>query len=207
METKNILIRDAQILDAHGPKKGSVLIENDKIKEVSPSISPGGADKVINAQGKLLIPGFVNTHTHLSMTLFRGVADDLKLETWLNDYIWPLEAHLNGEYCYAGALLGCVEMIKSGTTTFNDMYFYMDHVAEAVKETGLRAVISHGMIDFNDEKKRKAEIKESKRIIRKCHEMADGRIKVALGPHSPYTCSRQLLDEVRSLADKHGLLI
>ena len=72
-------------------------------------------------------------------------------ETWLNEYIWPLEAHLNGEYCYAGALLGCVEMIKSGTTTLNDMYFYMDHVAEAVKETGLRAVISHGMIDFDDE--------------------------------------------------------
>ncbi|MBC7097386.1 MAG: amidohydrolase family protein, partial [Methanobacteriales archaeon] len=133
--------------------------------------------------------------------------DDLKLETWLNEYIWPLEAHLNGEYCYAGALLGCVEMIKSGTTTFNDMYFYMDHVAEAVKETGLRAVISHGMIDFDDEEKKKAEIKESKRIIKKCHGMADGRVKVALGPHSPYTCSRELLEEVRSLADEHGLFI
>ncbi|MBC7097113.1 MAG: amidohydrolase family protein, partial [Methanobacteriales archaeon] len=116
METKDILIKDVQILDAHGPRKGSVLIEDDKIIEVSPSIDPGGVDRVINAHGKLLVPGFVNTHTHLSMTLFRGVADDLKLETWLNEYIWPLEAHLNGEYCYAGALLGCVEMIKSGTT-------------------------------------------------------------------------------------------
>ncbi|HIH62027.1 MAG TPA: amidohydrolase family protein [Methanobacteriales archaeon] len=207
METKDILIKDVQILDAHGPRKGSVLIEDDKIIEVSPSIDPGGVDRVINAHGKLLVPGFVNTHTHLSMTLFRGVADDLKLETWLNEYIWPLEAHLNGEYCYAGALLGCVEMIKSGTTTFNDMYFYMDHVAEAVKETGLRAVISHGMIDFDDEEKKKAEIKESKRIIKKCHGMADGRVKVALGPHSPYTCSRELLEEVRSLADEHGLFI
>lgn len=207
METKNTLIMDAQILDAHGQRKGSVLIEDDKIIEISPNISPGDADRVVNAQGKLLIPGLVNTHTHLSMTLFRGVADDLKLEKWLNDYIWPLEEHLSGEYCYAGALLGCVEMIRSGTTAFNDMYFYMDHVAEAVKDAGLRAVISHGMIDFDDEKKRKAEIRESKRIIRKCHGMADGRIKVALGPHSPYTCSRQLLDEVRSLADEHGLLI
>ncbi|MDI3483725.1 MAG: 5-methylthioadenosine/S-adenosylhomocysteine deaminase [Methanobacteriaceae archaeon] len=207
METKDILIKDVQILDAHGPRKGSVLIEDDKIIEVSSSIDPGGVDRVINAHGKLLVPGFVNTHTHLSMTLFRGVADDLKLETWLNEYIWPLEAHLNGEYCYAGALLGCVEMIKSGTTTFNDMYFYMDHVAEAVKETGLRAVISHGMIDFDDGEKKKAEIKESKRIIKKCHGMADGRVKVALGPHSPYTCSRELLEEVRGLADEHGLLI
>ncbi|MDD3454692.1 MAG: amidohydrolase family protein [Methanothermobacter sp.] len=207
METKNTLVMDAQILDAHGLRKGSLLIENDKIIEVSSSISPAGVDKVIDARGKLLIPGLVNTHTHLSMTLFRGVADDLKLEKWLNDYIWPLEAHLNGEYCYAGALLGCVEMIKSGTTTFNDMYFYMDHVAEAVKEAGLRAVISHGMIDFDDEEKRKAEIKESKRIIKKCHGGADGRIRVALGPHSPYTCSRELLEEVRGLADEHGLLI
>ena len=207
METKNTLIMDAQILDAHGQRKGSVLIEDDKIIEISPNISPGDADRIVNAQGKLLIPGLVNTHTHLSMTLFRGVADDLKLEKWLNDYIWPLEEHLSGEYCYAGALLGCVEMIRSGTTTFNDMYFYMDHVAEAVKDAGLRAVISHGMIDFDDEEKRKAEIKESKRIIKKCHGGADGRIKVALGPHSPYTCSRQLLDEVRSLADEHGLLI
>ena len=207
METQNILIKDAQILDVHGQRKGSVLIENDKIVEISPSIDPGDADKIIDGSGKLLIPGLVNTHTHLSMTLFRGFADDLKLETWLNDYIWPLEAHLNGEYCYAGALLGCVEMIRSGTTTFNDMYFYMDHVAKAVKETGLRALISHGMIDFDDVEKRKAEIKESKRIIRKCHGMANGRIKVALGPHSPYTCSRSLLEEVRGLADKYGVLV
>lgn len=207
LETQNILIKDAQILDAHGQRKGSVLIENDKIMEISHRIGPGDADKTIDADGKLLIPGLVNTHTHLSMTLFRGFADDLRLETWLNDYIWPLEAHLNGEYCYAGALLGCVEMIRSGTTTLNDMYFYMDHVAEAIKETGLRAIISHGMIDFDDVEKRKAEIKESKRIIRKCHGMADGRIKVALGPHSPYTCSRNLLEEVRGLADKYGVLI
>ncbi len=207
METRNILIKDIQILDVNGLRKGSVLIEDDRIKDISPRIDTMGADITINGEGKLLIPGLVNSHTHLPMTLFRGIADDLKLENWLEDYIWPLEAHLNGEHCYAGALLGCVEMIKSGTTTFNDMYFYMDDVAEAIKKAGLRALISYGMIDFNDEEKRKAEIKESLRIIKKCHGKANGRINVALGPHSPYTCSTELLEDVRSIADKYEIRI
>lgn len=205
MENESILIHGAQVLDAAGPRRGSVLIEGNTIEEVSDSLSPGDADTVIDGHGKLIIPGLVNTHTHLSMTLFRGMADDLPLDRWLNDHIWPAEAHLNGEYCHAGALLGCVEMIRSGTTTFNDMYFYMDDVARAVDEAGLRCVLSHGMIDLGDDDKRRAEIRESLRIIRECHGMADGRIKVALGPHSPYTCSEELLQETARLAAEHGV--
>lgn len=205
MENESILIHGAQVLDAAGPRRGSVLIEGNTIEEVSDSLSPGDADTVIDGHGKLIIPGLVNTHTHLSMTLFRGMADDLPLDRWLNDHIWPAEAHLNGEYCHAGALLGCVEMIRSGTTTFNDMYFYMDDVACAVDEAGLRCVLSHGMIDLGDDDKRRAEIRESLRIIRECHGMADGRIKVALGPHSPYTCSEELLRETARLAAEHGV--
>ncbi|WP_370004720.1 amidohydrolase family protein [Methanothermobacter sp. KEPCO 2] len=205
MENESILIHGAQVLDAAGPRRGSVLIEGNTIEEVSDTLSPGDADTVIDGHGKLIIPGLVNTHTHLSMTLFRGMADDLPLDRWLNDHIWPAEAHLNGEYCHAGALLGCVEMIRSGTTTFNDMYFYMDDVACAVDEAGLRCVLSHGMIDLGDDDKRRAEIRESLRIIRECHGMADGRIKVALGPHSPYTCSEELLRETARLAAEHGV--
>lgn len=205
MENESILIHGAQVLDAAGPRRGSVLIEGNTIEEVSDTLSPGDADTVIDGHGKLIIPGLVNTHTHLSMTLFRGMADDLPLDRWLNDHIWPAEAHLNGEYCHAGALLGCVEMIRSGTTTFNDMYFYMDYVARAVDEAGLRCVLSHGMIDLGDDDKRRAEIRESLRIIRECHGMADGRIKVALGPHSPYTCSEELLRETARLAAEHGV--
>ena len=205
MENESILIHGAQVLDAAGPRRGSVLIEGNTIEEVSDTLSPGDADTVIDGHGKLIIPGLVNTHTHLSMTLFRGMADDLPLDRWLNDHIWPAEAHLNGEYCHAGALLGCVEMIRSGTTTFNDMYFYMDDVARAVDEAGLRCVLSHGMIDLGDDDKRRAEIRESLRIIRECHGMADGRIKVALGPHSPYTCSEELLQETARLAAEHGV--
>lgn len=205
MENESILIHGAQILDAAGLRRGSVLVEGNTIEEVSDTLSPGDADTVIDGHGKLLIPGLVNTHTHLSMTLFRGMADDLPLDRWLNDHIWPAEAHLNGEYCHAGALLGCVEMIRSGTTTFNDMYFYMDDVARAVDEAGLRCVLSHGMIDLGDDDKRRAEIRESLRIIRECHGIADGRIKVALGPHSPYTCSEELLRETARLAAEHGV--
>lgn len=203
MENQTILIKNAQILGGT-MNKGSVLIENDKIIEIDDKIDFSHVDKVIDAENKILMSGMINTHTHLSMTLLRGLADDLPLNIWLNEHIWPMEAHLNGDYCYAGALLACVEMIKSGTTTFNDMYFFMDDVARAVDEAGLRGILSHGMIDLGNEEKRKAEFKETKRIIEKCHDTADGRITVAFGPHSPYTCSKELLEGVRKEADKYG---
>ena len=206
MESKNILIKDATII-SNEIKKSSLLIQNDKIVEISDKLSVNDADEVINASGKVLIPGLVNTHTHLSMTLMRGLADDMPLDTWLNNYIWPVEAELNSEYCYAGALVACAEMIKSGTTCFNDMYFFMDHVAKAAEEAGLRGIISHGMIDFGDEDKRKQEFKESIRIIKRCHNTGDGRIQVAFGPHSPYTCSQELLSQVKREAAKYGVRI
>ncbi len=206
MENKNILIKDAIII-SNEIKKGSLLIQNDKIVEISNKIGVNDADEVIDASGKILIPGLVNTHTHLSMTLMRGLADDMPLDTWLNNYIWPVEAELNPEYCYAGALVACAEMIKSGTTCFNDMYFFMDNVAKAADEAGLRGIISHGMIDFGDEDKRKQEFTESIRIIKKCHNTGDGRIQVAFGPHSPYTCSQELLKEVKREATKYGVRI
>ncbi len=206
MESKNIIIKDAIII-ADEIKKGSLLIQDDKIVEISDKIGSMDAEEVINAEGKVLTPGLVNTHTHLSMTLMRGLADDMSLDTWLNNHIWPVEAKLEGEHCYAGALLACAEMIKSGTTCFNDMYFFMDHVAKAVDESGIRGMLSHGMIDLGDEAKRRVEFKETQRIIEKCHNTADGRIKVAFGPHAPYTCSEELLKEVREKADKMGLKI
>ena len=206
MESENILIKDAIII-ADETKKGSLLIQNDKIMEISDNLVSNDADEVIDASGKVLIPGLVNTHTHLSMALMRGLADDMPLETWLNDHIWPVEANLNGEHCYAGALLACAEMIKSGTTCFNDMYFFMDHVAKAADKSGLRGTLSHGMIDFGNEEKRKQEFKESIRILKKCHNMGEGRIKVAFGPHSPYTCSQELLEEVKRKSAKYGIRI
>jgi 5-methylthioadenosine/S-adenosylhomocysteine deaminase len=206
MESQSILIKNTTIIGLD-IKKGSLLLEDNKIASLNGNLSSKDADVVINGEGKVLIPGLVNTHTHSPMTLLRGFADDYALDTWLNDYIFPVEAILEAEHCYAGALLACVEMIKSGTTTFNDMYFFMDQVARAIDESGLRGIISHGMLDFQDEEKRKAEFKESLRIIDKCHDTADGRIKVALGPHAPYTCSTELLKWVRKKADYLGVRI
>ena len=207
MSDNTILIKNALILNPNNfeEKKQSLLIKNDLIAEISDEIDEGNVDKIIDASGKILLPGFVNTHTHLSMTLFRGLADDLSLDSWLNDHIWPMEANLNGDYCYIGALLGAVELIKSGTTTFSDMYFYMEDVARAVDEAGIRAVLSYGMIDFGDAEKREAEINENLTLFKNCNGMADGRIKVFFGPHSPYTASEELLIKVRELADEYNM--
>lgn len=209
MADNKILIKNAVILDPNTDydEKKDLLIKNDLISEISDDISEENVDKVIDATGKILLPGFINTHTHLSMTLFRGLADDLALDEWLNDNIWPMEANLNGNYCYIGALLGAIELIKSGTTTFSDMYFYMEDVAKAVEESGIRAVLSYGMIDFGDEEKRKAEIENNMALFKNCHDAADGRIKVFFGPHSPYTASEELLKEVRKLADENDMKI
>ena len=202
-----ILIKNALILNPNNfeNRKQSLLIKDDLIAEISENIDESNVDKIIDAEGKILLPGLINTHTHLSMTLFRGLADDLSLDSWLNDHIWPMEANLNGDYCYIGALLGAVELIKSGTTTFSDMYFYMEDVARAVDDAGIRAVLSYGMIDFGDAEKREAEIKENLELYKNCNAMADGRIKVFFGPHSPYTASEELLIKVRELADEYNM--
>ena len=202
-----ILIKNAFILNPNNfeNKKQSLLIKDDFIAEISDDIEDSKADKIIDAEGKILLPGLVNTHTHLSMTLFRGLADDLSLDSWLNDHIWPMEANLNGEYCYIGALLAAVELIKSGTTTLSDMYFYMEDVARAIDDAGLRAVLSYGMIDFGDAERRQAEIEQNLTLFKNCNGMADGRIKVFFGPHSPYTASEELLIKVRELADEYNM--
>src|SRR5205814_5331244 len=96
------------------------------------------ADTVLDGRGKIALPGFVNLHTHAAMTLFRGYADDLDLSTWLEARIWPAEAKLSPEDVYRGTKLACLEMIKSGTTTINELYFHMDEAAKAVKDMGLR---------------------------------------------------------------------
>ena len=207
MSDNTILIKNALILspNTNFENKQSILIKDNLIAEISPEIDESDVSKTIDATGKIVLPGLINTHTHLSMTLFRGLADDLSLDSWLNDHIWPMEANLNGDYCYIGALLGAVELIKSGTTTFSDMYFYMEDVARAVDEAGIRAVLSYGMIDFGDEEKRKNEINENLTLFKACDGMADGRIKVFFGPHSPYTASEELLIKVRELADEYNM--
>lgn len=203
-ETNSILIKDTTIL-SDSIIKGSVLVVDNKIEEISINLVDKDADIVINGQNKITMPGLINTHSHVAMTLLRGVGDDQDLQTWLNEYIWPREAKLNEELVYAGSKLAMAEMIKTGTTTFNDMYFYMEKTAKAVEESGMRALLGYGMIDLFDEKKRKSELNETKKFIDKCHNTADGRVQVAVAPHAPYTCSEEILKESKKLADTHNL--
>ena len=189
-----------------------LLIDGNKIKRIGKNLidkeNLNEKDlKTIDGKNKMAIPGLVNTHTHIPMTLFRGVADDLPLMEWLNDYIWKMEAKLNEDIVYAGALLGCIEMIKSGTTTFNDMYFYLDGIIKAVKETGIRSFLAYGMIDLFDEEKREKELKTSEETIKQIKKLNDQRINPVLGPHAPYTCSKELLIETHNMAKEYDVPI
>lgn len=204
----DILIKGGHIVTMNPQRQifehGSVAIEGDKIAAVGKEVKEK-ADVVIDARGKVVLPGLINCHTHLSMTLLRGAADDMPLMEWLETKIWPLEKNLTGEGVYAGALLGCLEMIKTGTTCFADQYFYMDHVARAVEESGIRGVLSYGIIELDDPKRRESELRAGEDLVKAWHGKANGRILTMFGPHAPYTCSPECLIKVKELAKKHGV--
>lgn len=185
-------------------KNGSVAIEGSRIVAVGERIKEK-ADIVIDARGKAVLPGLINGHTHLAMTLLRGFADDLPLDKWLSDKIWPMEKVMGPRDCYVGALLGSLEMIKSGTTCFADNYFHMDQVARAVITSGLRGVLSYGMIDRDDKKKMREEIRIGRNFVKSFHGKARGRILTMFGPHAPYTCSTECLLKVKELSRNFGV--
>jgi 5-methylthioadenosine/S-adenosylhomocysteine deaminase len=151
----------------------------------------GEAEFIIDGESTVALPGLVNTHTHAAMTLLRGYADDMVLHDWLSQKIWPLEAHLTGDDVYWGTKLACLEMIKSGTTAFNDMYFFMEDAARAVAETGIRAVLSHGFIDLGLPEKREAECRATERLVSYVQSLGNPRIRAAAGPHAAYTVSKE----------------
>ncbi|NLW56138.1 MAG: amidohydrolase [Firmicutes bacterium] len=171
-------------------------IVDDKIAEVGQwqeaMIEPGA--EVIEAQDKLVMPGLINTHTHAAMVLFRSLADDLALDSWLKEKIWPLEEKLTPEDVYAGTRLAICEMLRSGITTFADMYFFMDEVARAVEESGIRAVLARGLLGAGPEAEKKLE--EAIETGKKWKGKAEGRITTMLGPHAPYTVPPEFLRQV-----------
>jgi len=163
------------------------------------------ADLVIDAGGAIALPGFVNTHTHAAMTLLRGYADDMVLQDWLSKKIWPLEAHLTPADVYWGTRLACLEMIKSGTVAFNDMYFMMEDAARAVSEAGIRATLSYGFIDLFSAEKREAEIRATENLVRSIRSLASPRIAAAVGPHAIYTVSPEGLRWCAEFARQEGI--
>jgi len=205
LEEADILIHGCVILPMVSGKvvrEGIIAIKNDKIsyvgkKSKAPKIR---AEKTIDGHGKVAMPGLINCHTHLAMTLFRGIAEDQPLEKWLKQTIWPLEAKLKPRDVYDGALLGCLEMIRGGTTTFADMYFHEDHVAKAVEKAGLRAVLAQGILEAGVPRRGEKMLQDSVNFARKYKGYAGGRVEVQLGPHTLYTCGLELLAKVRQKA-------
>lgn len=203
----SILIKNAEILTmtemALVPEKGDVLIEDDKISAVG-AVDASDAERatdVIDATGMVAMPGLVNCHNHAAMSLLRGFSEDLRLMEWLSQKIWPAEARLTEEDVYLGTMLAAAEMIKSGTTTFNDMYVFMDSVAKAVEDSGMRAVLARGLIDLPD-KDAEARWAEARDLVERWHGEASGRITTMIGPHGPHTCPPAYMERAMELADE-----
>jgi 5-methylthioadenosine/S-adenosylhomocysteine deaminase len=158
----------------------------------------------MNVPSSVVMPGLVNAHTHAAMTCFRGIADDMELMDWLNNYIFPAEAqNVNPELTYWGSLLACAEMIKSGTTTFSDMYFFEEETAKAAKQAGMRCLLGEALFDFpSPNAKTPAEgLAYTERLIQRWAD--DPLVHVMVEPHSLYTCSPDLLKAAKVLADRY----
>lgn len=185
---------------------GALGIKNNKITYVGPVPSEQELeqyDEIIDCKDKAILPGWVNTHCHAAMSLLRGYADDLPLQTWLEDKMWPLEGRFTDRQVYAGTQLSVLEMIQSGTTCFLDMYDHMDQVAQVVDESGIRARLTRGCIGFGSEELRQSKLNEAVEFAKNWHGAANGRITTMMAPHAPYTCSpefiRQFIEKAAEL--------
>lgn len=193
----DLLLRNSYVL--HIPREGDVdvlpdhdiAIGGNRISAVEPAgaIDPGRARQVIDAGGMVAMPGLINTHAHVSMVLFRGLAEDVPVEAWFNEYIWPVEGNLQAEDVYWGTLLGLAEMIEAGVTGVADHYFYMDQVAKAVEEAGARAALGWAVFDDQGE----VMLDRTAQFVERRQGAAGGRITTWLAPHAPYTCDDDFL--------------
>jgi len=183
----------------------SILIKDGMIEEVGDVKGP--VDDVINGSDMVAIPGLINTHSHIPMTLLRGVADDMDLFPWLQEKIWPMESHLRPDHIRAGTALGVLEAVRTGTTTIFDMYFYEDVIAEVLSNLGMRGVLSEAIIDFGT-----PECKD----VDECMVLADQfvqrwrdhpLIEPGYGPHAPYTVSPDRMREISEKARDSGSII
>ena len=194
-------------------KNGSVLIEDDKIKavgKVEPSLVNADAE-IYDVQGKIILPGLVNTHVHLSQQLGRGVADDVVLLTWLRERVWPYESSFNYEDSLISSTACCVELIKTGVTTFLEAGGqYVDAMAEAVEKCGLRACLSKSTMDEGEglpkawQKTTQEELDFQEELFKKYNDTADGRIKIWFGLRTIFNNSDELIKGTKTLADKYN---
>lgn len=197
------LIQHVALYQDHKIKEHqNIAITDDKITGFPSDPLLSAYDQIIDGKDMVALPGFVNTHNHIAMTVFRSYADDMQLMDWLEKKIWPAEAKLDSDVVYAQSMLGMAEMIRCGTTSFADMYFFMDDVARACEDTGIRAALCRGLTGITPNAQQA--LQESKEFYKTWNGKADGRITVMLGPHAPYTCPPDYLRQVVDAAHELG---
>ena len=210
-ESVSLLLSGAWVLTLNPRRQvfspGAVALKGEEIVAVGPAADLNAhfqAAQTLNYPRGLILPGLINAHTHAAMALFRGLADDLPLEEWLNAHIFPAERHLNRDFVYWGTKLAVAEMLLSGTTTFCDMYLFADAVAQAAADTGIRAVVGEVLYDFPSPNygPPAAGLKFSEDLCRAWQ--GHPRVRVAIQPHAVYTCSPDLLQQCGALADKYN---
>ena len=184
-------------------KKMDIRIKNNIIEEISENINDEN-EKVIDASNKVVMPGLINTHAHIAMSIFRGTFEGCNLYTWLNEKIWPIEAKLTKEDVYNASMLSIIEMISTGTTCVNDHYFMSEEIRSALEKSKLRAMITRVLMDTDGEKESNKRIKEFIELYESRNEK-NNLIKYSVSPHGLYTCSGKLLEEARKLAIKYNL--
>ncbi len=187
---------------------GSILIEDGQIKAITSGVLQASNAELIDAKGMFVMPGFINTHTHAPMSMLKGYADDLPLHAWLSEHIFPAEAKMvTPENVKIATRLALIEMIQSGTTCFNDMYFFENIIAQEAKQAGIRGRFSDSIIDFPT-----ASFKTVDEGFTLCEEFinewkGDSIIHPSVCVHSPYTCSKTSLQRAKQLADKHNTIL
>lgn len=192
-------------------RKGALVIQENKIADIGSSDDIAKkyfSKNIINGKNTAVMPGLINTHTHAAMVYFRGMADDLPLKEWLEEHIWPAENKwLSPEFVSDATELACLEMLKAGITTYNDMYFFENAASIAAKKIGIRAVLGAGIVDFPTVAGNSADeyLSKAERFIKEWQ--GDDLIVPCIAPHSAYACSPDTLKKVKELADKYNVII
>ncbi|HEY6264300.1 MAG TPA: amidohydrolase [Candidatus Acidoferrum sp.] len=211
-EKVDLLVSGGTVVTMDGERRiledGAIAVKGDVIVALGPRAeieSKFAAPQTINARGKLVLPGFINGHTHAAMTLLRGLHDDVTLDEWLRKYIFPAEAkNVTEEFVRWGTRLAAAEQIRGGVTTFADMYYFEDAVAEETKAAGMRGVLGETFIDFPapDNKTNAAALEYTEKFLKRWQ--GDPLIHAAPAPHSIYTCSQKTLQDAVALARKYN---
>lgn len=193
-------------------ENGYIIVENDQIIDVNSGefANDFEVDEVIDMKGKWVLPGLVNTHTHVVMSLLRGIGDDMLLQPWLETRIWPLESQFTPQIAVASTELGLLEMVKSGTTTFSDMFnpigVDQDAIMETVSSSGMRAAVSRTLFSFGTKEDEKKAIEEAEKYVKRYYNES-GMLTTMVAPHSPYTCSTEMLEECARIAVENQTMV